>query len=282
MSYLLTNYVTSDQGRQYDNDPESIQGSGRERQVGPVPGQAGSWKRRPTDNLSYFLNDIKSVGKHNQSDEQSPDGLWGPRTNNSLNNAAAFAKGMVSMFKEMKFENNILNDAQADSMSKFIPPDPKKLSLDDSERATRLLPYLNATVMLFKTFRDRITTGSMKDVVGGKTPMGKGVNQASTLEKALGNNLERYKAIKDSPLNNKSGQPIAIPGVFTTKGQPVPGYDPVRIRYVNLENKSTFSDYLKNNIRVQDGADVRSVKNGPELLAIFNTIYGIVQDSFRT
>ena len=91
------------------------------------------------------------TGHHDKKEEQ-PDGDWGPRTNQSLNNIAAIIQGVVGFAKDMGID---LGQNYVEKFKDLIPVDLKQVQ-DKSKQAEQLTQFIKYFTDQAAAFKDKI------------------------------------------------------------------------------------------------------------------------------
>lgn len=163
------------------------------------------------DNLKGILQSIKRIGTPGV--EQSPDGIWGPRTNNALKQIYALAYMMVSLIKDMELSINNYSEADLANFHNDIPEDQSKLNLNQQNKAAEvLINDLNKFINMYNEFREIIFTNpKYSSLISQEKPLmidtgkPKQSNELNLQEQELYNQL---KAVQVNAMIN--GQKVAI------------------------------------------------------------------------
>jgi hypothetical protein len=123
----------------------------------PDPKKSKLSQKMPSDlkNMYVVLDSIKRLGS--ESNEFALDGIWGPRTNNSLRNIVAIADAILRISDDLGFEVKSFNSSQLKDLQSMIPLTDKDISLQEKNmRAPLISKYLDDLSSLFKEFNEEI------------------------------------------------------------------------------------------------------------------------------
>jgi hypothetical protein len=123
----------------------------------PDPKKSKLSQKMPSDlkNMYVVLDSIKRLGS--ESNEFAVDGIWGPRTNNSLRNIVAIADAILRISDDLGFKVKSFNSLQLKDLQSMIPLTDKDISLQEKNiRAPFISKYLDDLISLFKEFNEEI------------------------------------------------------------------------------------------------------------------------------
>ncbi len=195
-------------------------------------------EKRPSELKSMFgiLDTIKRIGTGKS--EFKPDGSWGPRTNNALQDVSALVSAIMRLGTDLGMQSRAFDVNKLSQLSELIPPDHNSISIQEKlSRAKQITPLLKGAYALYMDYKQQILSKpTYKRFIEGaplltispgkeKQPQINYVND----EKAIFDNLLDYVQLPFSSFK------INIPGI---NGE-------VEINALDISSKTTFEQWLK-------------------------------------
>mgnify|MGYP003403109473 CR=1 FL=1 len=127
----------------------------------PDPKKSNINQKTPSDlkNMFIVLDSIKRVGSGSKNKEFSDDGVWGPRTNNSLKNIIALTDAILRLSTDLDFPMKSYTNSNLNQLKGLIPSDkliPLKETNENYKLAEEITKHLQSMGVLFKEFNENI------------------------------------------------------------------------------------------------------------------------------
>lgn len=257
-------------------------------------------KSKDTSDLNYMfivLDTLNRIGNP-KAGENNSDGVWGPRTNNALQNTAAIADSVMKLGKELGMQSSAFDANKIGELPALIPATDKEISLEEKlKRAPVITQILNGVNALFLDFKEQVQNDpTYKNIIIGRQPIfshgpaKKGIDMSEG-ERAIHNDLllkniqSQYVRGSDATFQISVPENYAkmIPGLKSSTlninaahllsqeifQNAVTAADPALKNY-QQSNPGTFKNLLKE-ILAQVNAQVEQKSKGPAVAAPLQT-----------
>jgi hypothetical protein len=207
------------------------------------------------DNFKFMLQTITRIG--GQGKEQVPDGKWGPKTNNALQQIYSLAYALMQVVKAMGKELGGYTEQDLVELYNNIPKQVENVDINEKvERSSILAKNINKLRALYDDFREKIFNHPTYSAhISQQKPLYIKKNQKSVgpalddREKSL---YEQHKSTElDVTLNGKqiTIMPYNLSSLenfkkfLVSKGNMV-GISPEQLKVVNSGDKTLLSHFL--------------------------------------
>lgn len=237
-NFMVNRYLRNSpvKGVEYDSDPNKV----------------SMQQKNPSDLKSMYniLNTMKRIGNP-RFGEIFADGIWGPRTNNSLLNAAAITDAVAKLGKDLGMHTTIdLN--KVEELKTLIPASDADIDQEEkAKRAPQISAILTAARELFLEFRDQVLRHpAYANLIEGHAPI-------ATIEPDMGHaNGEEQPIFNDIKQKGTNSTYVSQPGssfTVTLMPQFIPTQfqnapmNSLQLTAADLLNMDTFTAWAKNN-----------------------------------
>ena len=219
------------------------------------------------NNFTQYLEMLKVVGRHTKEGLTSPDGIWGPYTNNALKAICSIANAMTTLSDKLNEKFGFSNQDVA-GLEKLVPQtdsDFKNLKEPEKEvLAKRITPLLAKLKLSINDFIVMMTEASHRysQYISGDKKFNIINPQQQILRKR---DIETANALKNNAVLN-----VSVPDdVADNSGEKHP------ITYNDLLSKDNFINYLKQNEIEVNG---KNAWEGNNYIAVINSIKRQIAD----
>jgi len=162
------------------------------------------------ENFKGMLNTLKNIGS--RGSEQTPDGIWGFRTNNALNNIYALAYTLMHVQKDINIEPSIYTEEDLIELHDNIPEDSKVLTTDQKVlSAIVITKNLNKFRAVYDSFREKVLNNpTLKSKITQEQPLliKKPVSSTTPLSQYERDLYSKYKTTELNTIVN--GQTVTV------------------------------------------------------------------------
>ena len=224
--FMTTTYLRGSdiKGSEYDTDPKKTKMD----------------DKNPSDlkNMFSILDSLKRIGTGKS--EFQPDGSWGPRTNNALQNIAGLANAIMKLGTDLGMKSSAFDASKLSELSVLIPPKDTDLKFPEKEaNAKQITPLLNGANALYLDYKNQVLTKpAYRRFFEGAPLLETGPAKSNFVgdEQTIANNIESYLQNTTDPRKS----------VFTPKIKTTPtSYTSVTISAANLKSKEAFESWAE-------------------------------------